>query len=119
MVNLLTNEELLEEERVKAKNIRDRMSNVLGSGSSSNYDSGYGGSSSYGGSGYGGQGSRYDNYGSSKNSKNSKKDSAYNYGSAGLGVYGDYTYDKSTLDKYKDKYEEKSNNEISSNKRLE
>ena len=114
VVNLLTNEELLEEERVKAKNIRDKMSNVLGSGSSSNYDSGYGGSSNSGYGGYGGSSggysgggnNKYDNYGS----KNNKKDSAYNYGNSGLGVYGDYTYNKSTLDKYKDKNEEKPTN---------
>jgi len=85
------------------------MSNVVG-GNSGSYDggrnnSGYGGSgyggSGYGGSGYGG-GSNYDSY----SSKNKKESSSYNYGNEGLGVYGDYTYNKSTLDKYKDKKEE-------------
>jgi len=62
------------------------MSNVVGGTS---YGSGYGGS--YGGS---------SGYGSQK-AEEKKKNDSYNYGS-GLGYFGDYTYNKSTLDKYKD-----------------
>lgn len=99
VVNLLNNEELLEEERVKAKTIREKMSNVVGG---TTYGAGYGGSYNNNGSsssGYGGSG-----YGSSSYSKpdsDKKKNDSYNYGS-GLGYFGDYTYNKSTLDKYKD-----------------
>lgn len=53
---LLSNEEQLEEERLKAKNIREKMSNIVG-GSSYNGGGGSGGNSGYGG---------YDNYGGSK-----------------------------------------------------
>ena len=79
------------------------MSNVVGGTS---YGSGYGGSynnnSSYGGSnGYGGSsGNGGSGYGSQK-AEEKKKNDFYNYGS-GLGYFGDYTYTKSTLDKYKD-----------------
>ena len=99
---------MLEEERVKAKTIREKMSNVLGNGNS--YGAGSGsGSGGYGGgsSGYNNKsydnydkGNKYDNY---DKKKVSNKDNAYKYGNEGLGVYGDYTYNKSTLDKYKDK----------------
>jgi hypothetical protein len=74
VVGLLQSEELLEEERVKAKNIREKMSNVVGgssygsSGSSGNSgNSGYGG---YGGNGgYGGHGGHggYGGYGDNSN----------------------------------------------------
>ena len=54
MVGLLNNEDQLEEERVKAKEIREKMSGIVG-GSAYGGNSGYGGSGSYGGSGgYGG-----------------------------------------------------------------
>ncbi len=63
---------------------------------------GYGGS----GSSYGGDG-RYQSF-NSKNYGNKSTGSGYgsseNY-SGGLGVYGDYSYGKSTLDKYKSQKE--------------
>lgn len=83
------------------------MSNVVGGTS---YGAGYGGSynssSSGSGSGYGsgyGSGSGSGNgYGSSsKPDYDKKKNESLNYGSS-LGYFGDYTYNKSTLDKYKD-----------------
>ena len=76
VVGLLSNEELLEEERLKAKNIREKMSGVVGGSAG-----GYGASSgSYGGSsgGYGGAGSYgggYDNYGGSSKYGGDKKKS--------------------------------------------
>jgi hypothetical protein len=86
------------------------MSNVVGGTS---YGSGYGGSynnnSSYGGSnGYGSN-----SYGSSK-AEEKKKNDSYNYGS-GPGYFGDYTYSKSTLDKYKDPKNDKPSTAGSSN----
>lgn len=67
---------------------------------------------SYGKQGYGG-GGVYDSY----NNKNMGEKRGYNYGSSdqgngGLGVYGDYSYGKSTLDKYKN---QKNNSNGSSN----
>lgn len=68
----------------------------------SGYGGGYGGSSG----GYGGSGG-YGNYsgmgGYSGKEEKKKHDSAntYNYGNS-VGHYGDYSYGKSTLDKYKD-----------------
>ena len=101
---------MLEEERVKAKTIREKMSNVVGG---TTYGGGYGGSynSSNSGSGNGGS------YGSSSYSKpegGKKKDDSYNYGS-GVGYFGDYTYNKSTLDKYKDTKNDKPGPSSSSN----
>lgn len=69
------------------------MSNVVGGNS---YGAGYGGSYNNN-SNYSGHSS---SYGSSKTDSEKKNDS-YNYGS-GLGYFGDYNYNKSTLDKYKD-----------------
>ena len=90
IVDLLSNEELLEEEREKAKKIRDRMSNVIGDKGMS-----YGAQGSFG--------SGYDSY-SNKNQGTSSSSTSYtNYGNSGLGQYGDYTNHKSTLDKYKNK----------------
>lgn len=93
---------MLEEERVKAKAIREKMANVVGgttygSGGSGSYggsngSGGYGGNSGYG---YGGS-NKYENENKKKNENN-----AYNYGT-GPGAFGDYSYNKSTLDKYKD-----------------
>lgn len=87
------------------------MSNVLGSGS----NSGYGSSSS--GSGYGGSGSNsgYGGYGSSEAKKNNKNDT-YNYGNA-VGHFGDYNYNKSTLDKYKDPKNDKPSGNSNDNKK--
>jgi hypothetical protein len=102
IVELLSNEELLEEERVKAKTIRERMAGVVG-GSGGGYSAGgYGGSSNYGGSSYGNQ-SKYESY-NSKNVGSMSSGSTGGYGNtgSGLGVYGDYGTTKSTLDKYKD-----------------
>ena len=105
MVSLLGNEELLEEERVKAKNIREKMSSVVGGGAYSNSgygssNSGYsgynGGNSGYGGNSSGGYSSKYDHHDKKKN-----ESKPYDYGNS-LGAYGDYSYNKSTLDKYKD-----------------
>ncbi len=72
------------------------MSNIVG-GSSYNGGGGSGGNSGYGG---------YDNYGGSKYGQSKKKEktdanNAYNYGNT-VGHFGDYTYGKSTIDKYKD-----------------
>lgn len=69
------------------------MSNVVGGTS---YGAGYGGSYNNN-SNYSGYGS---SYGSSK-PESEKKNDSYNYGSS-VGYFGDYTYNKSTLDKYKD-----------------
>ena len=99
---------------MKAKNIREKMANVVdGSAYSGGYGnnsssgsyggSGYGGSAFGGNGGYGGSG----NYGgtgySGSKSEDKKKaeNKTYDYGNS-LGAYGDYTYNKSTLDKYKD-----------------
>jgi hypothetical protein len=91
---------------VKAKTIREKMSNVLGN--NNNYGAG-------GYSGYGGSNKSYDNYDKgnkydSYDKKKTNKDNAYKYGNEGLGVYGDYAYNKSTLDKYKDKNNEPATN---------
>ncbi len=79
------------------------MSNVVGgsaySGNYSSGGSGYGGSG-YGGSGYGGSGG-YGGYGSKEEKKKNDSSGTYNYGNS-VGHYGDYSYGKSTLDKYKD-----------------
>ena len=99
MVSLLGNEELLEEERVKAKNIREKMSSVVGGGAYSNSgygssNSGYsgynGGNSGYGGNSSGGYSSKYDHHDKKKN-----ESKPYDYGNS-LGAYGDYSYNKST-----------------------
>lgn len=64
------------------------MAEVIGS-------KGYGGSSGWGDSG----GAKYESY----NNKNYGGPSTNtDYGRDGMGVYGDYSYNKSTLDKYKD-----------------
>lgn len=87
---------------MKAKNIREKMSSVVGGGAYSNNSyggSGYGGSNSgySGNSGYGaGINNKYDNHDKKKN-----ESKPYDYGNS-LGAYGDYSYNKSTLDKYKD-----------------
>ena len=74
------------------------MSNVVGgSAYSGNYSNG---GSGYGGSGYGGS-SGYGGYGSREEKKKNDSSSTYNYGNS-VGHYGDYSYGKSTLDKYKD-----------------
>lgn len=92
VVDLLSNEELLEEERVKAKNIRERMSGVV---SGSNYGGFTGNSAaSIGGGKYG----SIDN----KSYQSGGFSSTPSYNEGGLGVYGDYGTAKSTLDKYKD-----------------
>ena len=80
------------------------MANVVGG---SAYSGGYGSSSgNYGGSGYGGYGGSGNyggsGYGGSKYEEKKKPENkTYDYGNS-LGAYGDYTYNKSTLDKYKD-----------------
>lgn len=94
VVELLTNEEFLEEERVKAKTIRERLA---GSSSDAMY-AGYGSSSTgakYGGTNYknegtGGGGSKYAGQGSG-----TKNASFTGYST------GSYDEGKSTLDKYK------------------
>jgi len=105
-VALLNNEEQLEEERIKAKTIRDKMSNVVGGGYGGGSGSGYGGSGS--GSGYGGYDGGYSNYGhkEEKKKKNNEGSSTYNYGNS-VGHFGDYTYSKSNIDKYRDTKNEK------------
>lgn len=66
----------------------------------------------YGNNYGGGGGGKYDSY---NNKSYNEKGSGKNYGGGmdnnygGMGVYGDYTYSKSTLDKYK-------NNEKTQNK---
>ena len=57
-----------------------------------------GGSSS--GMSYGGDGGRYGNYNNTNYNKASSKTESYGLNS-NIGVYGDYGYSKSTLDKYK------------------
>lgn len=91
----MSNDELLEEERVKAKEIRERMAGVVGGSYSNQSSSGYG----YGGSssGYGNTGG-YGGYGSKESKK--KEETNYNYGNT-LGHFGNYSYEKSTIDKYK------------------
>jgi hypothetical protein len=96
---------------VKAKNIREKMANVVGGAA---YSGGYSNSSSYGNSGYGGSGNggyggsgsyggnNNSGYGNSKHEEKKKTENkTYDYGNS-LGAYGDYAYNKSTLDKYKD-----------------
>ena len=93
----MSNEELLEEERVKAKTIRERMSNVV---TGSNYGGFTGKDSSLGaGSKYGSIDNKSYQSGGYSGSTNSTQPG---YGDSGLGVYGDYSVQKSTLDKYKD-----------------
>lgn len=93
---MLSNDELLEEEREKAKKIRERMSGITGSSSYGSYSSS----------------SAYDSY----NNKNIYQNKGYGAGrdqvQGGVGVYGDYSYGKSTLDKYKG---DKQHTEIKSN----
>lgn len=95
VVDLLSNEELLEEERVKAKNIRERMSGVV---TGSNYG-GFTGSGS-GGSSISSKYGSIDNKSYQTGGYSGGSSSTYN--ESGLGVYGDYNVSKSTLDKYKD-----------------
>jgi len=83
---------------VKAKTIRDKMSNVVGG---SSYGGSYGGSSGYGSGAYGS--SKYDNDSKKKTDSNN-----YNYGNT-VGHFGDYSYNKSTIDKYKDTKNDKPN----------
>lgn len=85
---------MLEEEREKAKTIRERMNGVVGG-------------VQYGAGGSGGD-SRYDSY-NSKNYGGSKDGSNKTYGDGGMGMYGDYNYNKSTLDKYKNNDKQSSN----------
>lgn len=66
------------------------MSNVTGA---MNYGAG-----GYNGGGYSGSGSNEGKYGSYNNKSYSEK-TGQDYG--GLGVYGDYSTNRSTLDKYK------------------
>jgi len=76
------------------------MSNVVGG---SGYGGGYGGSGyggSIGGSGYGGGYGGMGGYGKEEKKKQDNANT-YNYGNS-VGHYGDYSYGKSTLDKYKD-----------------
>ena len=85
---------MLEEEREKAKTIRERMSGIAGG-------THYGGQTG----GYGGD-SKYDSYNNkSYGGKPTNNNKTFSGGdiTGGLGAYGDYTYNKSTLDKYKDK----------------
>lgn len=85
------------------------MSSVVGGGAYSS--SGYGNSGSN--SGYSsGYNSKYDNHDTKK--KNESK--TYDYGNS-LGAYGDYSYNKSTLDKYKDTKNDKSS--VNDNKKEE
>ena len=81
------------------------MSNVIGgsayrqnSNNSGGYGSGYGSNS--------GHNSKYDNYDNKKKNENN----TYNYGNT-LGAFGDYAYNKSTLDKYKDAKNDKTTTE--------
>jgi hypothetical protein len=99
---LLSNEELLEEERTKAKNIRDKMSGVVGGMN-------YGG---YGGESRGGMGGKYESY-DSKNYGKSSDSGSYNNNTGG---FGDYNYNKSTLDKYKDSNSSKVNTPFTTKK---
>ena len=90
------------------------MSNITGGSTYGGYNS-----SSYGGSGSGSDG-RYESF-NSKNYNDKPAGSSYgsshsNYG--GLGVYGDYTSGKSTLDKYKTDKDKKPDNTPSINKPL-
>ena len=92
---------MLEEERQKAKTIRERMSGIAGG-------THYGGYT--GGGGYGGDG-KYDSYNSKNYGKsNGNKSYSNNDNVGGMGVYGDYNYGKSTLDKYKNNDKNKSTN---------
>lgn len=73
--------------------------------------SGIAGGTHYGGysGGYGGD-SKYDSYNSKNYGGKSSQNKSYgNDNVGGMGVYGDYSYNKSTLDKYK-------NNEKNPNK---
>ena len=79
------------------------MSNIVGGGYGSG-SGGYGGSSGYGGSGYD---SGYSNYGhKEEKKKKNNESSSYNYGNS-VGHFGDYSYSKSTIDKYRDTKNEK------------
>jgi hypothetical protein len=82
------------------------MSNVVGGTS---YGGGYGGrynnNSNYGGS---------SGYGSGSSKAEDKRNDSYNYGN-GLGYFGDYTCNKSTLDKYKDTKNDKTSDVSSTN----
>ena len=85
---MLTNDELLEEEREKAENIKRKMGNVSGSG-------------------YGSMGSgKYENY----SSKNYGKTDKHAQNTNSEFHYGNYNTGKSTLDKYKPKEDQKSKN---------
>lgn len=84
---------MLEEEREKAKTIRERMSGIAGGTHYGGYTGGSGGDS------------RYDSYNNKNYGGKSTNNKTFSGGdiTGGMGVYGDYTYNKSTLDKYKDK----------------
>eukprot|EP00178_Gracilaria_changii_P002212 TRINITY_DN13305_c0_g1_i2.p2 TRINITY_DN13305_c0_g1~~TRINITY_DN13305_c0_g1_i2.p2 ORF type:complete len:116 (-),score=25.80 TRINITY_DN13305_c0_g1_i2:920-1267(-) len=86
------------------------MSNVVGG------SSGYGGSG-YGNSGYGNSYSGMGGYGKEEKKKHDNS-STYNYGNS-IGHYGDYSYGKSTLDKYKDAKNDKPSATSSSNNQKE
>ena len=72
--------------------------------------SGVAGGTHYGGytGGYGGD-SKYDSYNNKNYGKSNQNKSYGNDNVGGMGAYGDYSYNKSTLDKYK-------NNEKNTNK---
>ena len=58
----------------------------------------------YGGGGYGGDNSKYESFNSKNYTSGKSSNKSYSYGqegTGGMGVYGDYNYNKSTLDKYK------------------
>lgn len=82
---------MLEEERDKAKTIRDRMSGIAGGTQYGGYTGGLAGDSKY-------DSYNNKNYGGKPN--NNKTYSESNK-LGGLGEYGDYSYSKSTLEKYK------------------
>ena len=84
---------MLEEEREKAKTIRERMSGIAGGTHYGGYTGGYGGDS------------KYDSYNNKNYGGKPNNNKTFSGGdiTGGLGAYGDYSYNKSTLDKYKDK----------------
>ena len=101
-MDLLSNDDLLEEEREKAKVIRERMSGVSGGtyGSYSNSDTRESGrNNGYGG----GHGNGYVGSGSGSNKYSGGNISGTSYGDGGIvgSTYGGYSETKTTLDKYK------------------
>ena len=77
------------------------MSNVVGGSYNSSSSSGYGYGGSSASSGYGNVGG----YGS-KEQKKKKQEPNYSYGNS-VGHFGNYSYEKSTIDKYRDAKAEK------------